>query len=248
MAKGSNAQRSAVGAGDSIPGVNPRHLNAGFTEAIPGMSAAPVPAQERVRKAQRELDKREENRDVHKEFNELSRTMRVVNRGMKGPMKGRAFLGVANGEQWPENVDADDESTWLQCGEFMDVPKDVAFILFGNLWDPRRPDRTDIIRKYGNHPFTPPPDEKVSGMAPMTPQGCPPIHDLVIYEIDSRGRKSGDFRFLYDIHCRDYGKFYERDLTDLADAETAGELDAESGEVRLDPRTSEVKEIIVASA
>lgn len=236
MAKGNAAQGQA---GESIPGLNPKHATAGFTESIPGMAAQPT-AFTRASRTQRQIDSGKDGiRDLHKEYNELSRMMRVVNRGVKGPMKGKGFLGCADGQLWPDQVDADDERTWLQPGEYMDVPKDVAFLMFGNLWDPTRPDRADIIRKYGNHPFERPGDDKVSGMAPMIPTGCPPIHDLVVYEIDSRGQKVGDFRFVYDIYCRDYGKFYERDITDTSEP-------ANDGEVVIDPRSGDVKEIAVA--
>lgn len=249
MAKATQAQGLAPGT--SVPGLNPKHASAGFTEAIPGMSAAPR-ARELARKTQRELDAAGKGfADVHKEYHELSRMMRIVNRAMKGPLKGQPFMGCADSLQWPDDVDSDDERTWLQPGEYMDVPKDVAFVMFGNLWDPSRPDRQDIIRKYGNHPFEPPKDEKVAGQAPMIPTGCPPIPDLVVYEVNARGQRAGEFKFVYDVYCRDYGKFYEKDLTDLTDAREASleELnDGADGRLRVDPRAGEVKEQIVPAS
>lgn len=241
MAQKGNAA-AQIGAGESIPGLNPKHASAGFTETIPGMSAAPR-ARDLAQRKQREYDASGTGfAGVHKEFHELSRVMRVVNRGMKGPMKGQPFLGCADSMLYPDDATGDDRATWLACGEYMDVSKETAFLLFGNLWDPNRPDRYDIIRKYGNHPFERPKDDKIAGQAPMTPADCPPIHDLVVYEINNRGQKIGDYKFVYDIYCRDY-RFHEKDLTDLS--ETVAADDSTLNDV--DPRSGEIKEIITAS-
>ena len=170
----------------------------GFVDNIPGMKArlvAHAEVSKRTRDAQRKSP------DTWKEYNALARTIRVINRAELGPCTGKAYLGCYNGDLWPDESDGNDEGTWLQPGTYMDVPKDVALHLVGNVWDPTLPDKNSVISRYGGPKFKPPPGGAVSGRgAPMEIIGPPDLPDLIVVEINSRGRMAPDFKYVYELY------------------------------------------------
>lgn len=170
----------------------------GFGVAIPGMRTAPVEHIVRS-KTRAEMAK---NPEVWKAYNELSRTIRIVNRAAKGPSKDRPFVAAVNGEVWPDGALGDHPDTWLQPGEYMDVPKDVALHICGNLWDPALPNKADIIGRYGDFEYKEQPNGVAGRMAPMTRSGPPPIPDLGACELDGRSKEKGAYKMMYDLYLK----------------------------------------------
>lgn len=171
----------------------------GFGAKIPGMKTAPV--EHKVRqKTRAEMQK---TPDVWKAYNDLSRTMRIINRAEHGPMKNKAFSVVHNSEIWPDGADREDESTWLQPGEYMDVPKDVALHICGNIWDPRLPDKSDIIHRYGDFEYEPTAWGQGSGRMPKAvPVGPPPIPDIIVCELDGRSQPKSEYKEVYALYTK----------------------------------------------
>lgn len=172
--------------------------DAGFASA----SGAFAPrAHQTVKKAMRENER--EGKVEHKTIATLSATIRVALRGEKGPMAGKPFLGVVNGEQFPDEVDSHDRETWLQPGTYMDVPLEAAYHMFGNVWDPTLPDKRDIINRYGGPQYAPPPGDKVAGRgAPMVIAGLPKIPDILLAEVDRRGNVKGEWKSVFELYTK----------------------------------------------
>ena len=170
-----------------------------FVSSIPGMKTAPV---EHVIRA-KTRENMAKTPEAFKAYNELARSMRIVNRASKGPLAGKAFMAKCNGEAWPDGADNDDEGSWLQPGEYMDVPKDVALYLCGNLWDPKLPDRMDIIHRYGDFQYQGTEWGQGTGrMPPMVRVGFPPLPDLAVSEIDGRHRERGGWKCMVDLYLK----------------------------------------------
>ncbi len=184
--------------------------------AIPGMRTAPV---EHVIRAKTRAEQAK-NPEAWKAYNDLSRNLRIVNRATRGPMAGKSFCARFDGQIWPEAADNEDETTWLQPGEFMDVPKDVAIHICGNIWDPNLPNKMDIIQRYGDWKYRATPDGSVGRMAAMVREGPPPIPDLAVIELDGRSKEKGAWKCIYDLYMK--GEPLVKDLTvseaDLASA------------------------------
>jgi hypothetical protein len=160
--------------------------DAGFDSASPSGTFAPR-AHNVVKQKTREHIA--SSGDPHRTYAELAQTIRVGLRAEKGPLKGKPFLGVVDGEQFPDEVDSRDRATWLQPGSYMDIPKQAAYHLFGNVWDPDLPDRRDVINRYGGPQYAPPPGGTVAGRgAPMVIKDFPKIPDVLLVEVDRRGR------------------------------------------------------------
>jgi hypothetical protein len=170
----------------------------GFGAQIPGMRTAPVEHVVRS-KTRAEMAK---NPEVWKQYNDLSRTIRIVNRAAKGPLEGKPFCAAVNGEMWPEGA-AGDLDSWLQPGEYMDVPKDVALHICGNVWDPALPNRADVISRYGDWQYEEQPLGVAGKVAPMRKVGPPAVPDLVATEVDGRGKEKGDWKAIYDLYLRE---------------------------------------------
>jgi|GEM_PF-3728353 len=171
-----------------------------FVSSIPGMKTAPV---EHVIRA-KTRENMAKTPEAFKLYNELSRSIRIVNRAAKGPMAGKPFMARCNGEAWPEGSDNDDESTWLQPGEYMDVPKDVALHMVGNVWDPKLPDKQDIILRYGDYQYQETPWGTASGRMPkMIRTGPPPLPDLAVTEVNGR-HKTDDlgWKCIVDLYLK----------------------------------------------
>jgi hypothetical protein len=71
----------------------------------------------------------------------------VKNRAENGNVK--VWMGVFNGELFPDGCDPDDKHTWLQAGDSMMLPLDAALHFFGNVFDPRTPEAMEIIERCG---------------------------------------------------------------------------------------------------
>lgn len=174
----------------------------GFGSNSFGMKVAPV---EHIVK-QKTRASMAENPEVWKEYNALSRHIRIVNRGAKGPCKGKAFLGVHDGQLWPDAADPEDPETWLQPGEYMDVPKDVALHLVGNVWDPKLPSRQDIIRRYGDVAYEIAPGGKTDPRnTPMTAIDAAPVPDLIVCEI-SGDKPLSEYKAIFELYQPDWAK------------------------------------------
>lgn len=174
--------------------------------AIPGMKTAPVEHVIRA-KTRAEMAK---NPGVWKTYTELSRNLRIVNRASRGPMAGRAFAARFDGQMWPEGADNDDESTWLQPGEYMDVPKDVALHFCGNIWDSSLPNKLDVIQRYGDWRYKEG-QGGTGGMAKMVREGPPELPDLAVIELDGRSKEKGNWKCIYDIYMK--GEALVKDLS-----------------------------------
>lgn len=171
-----------------------------FVSTIPGMKTAPV---EHVIRA-KTRENMAKTPEAFKLYNELSRSIRIVNRASKGPMAGKPFMAKSNGESWPEGADNDFPETWLQPGEYMDVPKDVALHLVGNVWDPRLPDKQDIILRYGDWDYKGNKWGEGSGRMPaMVRSGLPSLPDLAVTEINGR-HKADDigWKCIFDLYLK----------------------------------------------
>lgn len=181
----------------------------GFGASIPGMRTAPV--EHKIRAATRaQMAKTPE---VWKSYNELSRNLRIVNRAQKGPMKGHPFAIRVDGVIWPEGADPEgypDPDTWLQPGEYMDVPKDVALHICGNVWDKNLPNKMDIVQKYGDWQYEEQ-NQGVGRMAPMVRVGPPDLPDLVVCELDGRSNPKGDWKPIFELYMR--GEKLVKDLS-----------------------------------
>jgi len=126
----------------------------------------------------------------------LSKQMRVTNRAKKGAMKGKPWMWVYGGEAYPEDADRSDppdQSTWLQPGESMVVPREVAIHIFGAIFAPGLPDKLDILSKHGGWEYMPTPSAGLPGrMPPMQIVGPPPrMADLLVQQIDGKGKAVG---------------------------------------------------------
>ena len=170
-----------------------------FVNSIPGMKTAPV---EHVIRA-KTRENMAKTPEAFKLYNDLARSMRIVNRATKGPEAGKPFCCRVNGEMWPEGADNDYPETWLQPGEYMDVPKDVGLHICGNVWDPKMPDKQDIILRYGDFQYQETPWGTASGRMPkMVRAGLPPLPDLAVSEIDGRHREKGGWKCIVDLYLK----------------------------------------------
>jgi hypothetical protein len=177
----------------------PAAASPGFVSTIPGMSVRPV-AHEVRRKTKAEQAK---TPDVWREYNALARTIRIVNRAAKGPLAGKPYIGVYNGELYPDETDGLDQTTWLQPGEYMDVPKEVAFHLVGNVWDASLPDRMNIVNRHGGPRYARPTGGKANpGAAAMQIVGLPALPDLIVAEVNGRGKESGAWIEVFDLYTK----------------------------------------------
>lgn len=170
----------------------------GFGANIPGMKTAPV--EHIVRSKTREAMAK--TPEVWKQYNDLSRTIRIVNRAAKGPLAGKAVIFVFGGEIWPDGAAGDFQDSWLQPGEYMDVPKDVALHICGNLWDPALPSKQDIIGRYGDFQYEEHPNGVAGRMAPMVRTGPPSLPDLAVCEVDGRGREKSGWKMMYELYLK----------------------------------------------
>lgn len=177
----------------AAPG-EPGHV--GFGAKIPGMRTSPVEHVMR-QKGREEMAK---SPDTWKEYNALSRNIIIVNRAEKGPQAGKPFAHSFNSEAWPEGASTYDRSTWLQPGEYMIVPKDVALHICGNLWDQSLPDKMSIIQRYGDWKYDAKEEALVGRMARMVRIGPPPLPDLLACELDGRGKPKGSWKSLYEAY------------------------------------------------
>jgi hypothetical protein len=166
---------------------------------VPGMKTQPV-AHEVLTKTRKNL---KESGHPVKGFKELARYIRIINRAEKGPLAGQPVMFCYSGEPWPEEADGDDEVTWLQPGTYMDVPKEVALHIVGNVWDESLPDKQIIGHRYGGPEYKAPPNDVVSGRVPqMIIQGPPPIPDLIVTEVNSRGKMDANFKYVYELYTK----------------------------------------------
>lgn len=132
----------------------------------------------------------------------LSRNIRIINRAEKGPKAGKPFIGAWDGNTYPDGADADDPSTWLQPGEHMDVPREAALHLCGNLWDGKLPDKRAVIEFYGGYEYAD--AGPVSGrVTTMQIVGPPRMPDLVAMEVNGKGKATGEPRSMWDLYKPD---------------------------------------------
>lgn len=145
--------------------------------------------------------------DVWKQYNDLSRSIRLVNRAQKGPMKDKPFCGVHDGILWPDGADPEDDTTWLQPGEYMDVPKEVAFHMCGNIWDPTLPNKADILKRYGDYEYSEPQGGKTNPQgAPMIAVGPAALPDLLVAEASARGKQQSEWKAIFDLYQPEWAK------------------------------------------
>lgn len=184
---------------DQAPGQPMPPPQGSFVSSIPGMKTAPV---EHVIRA-KTRENMAKTPEAFKAYNELSRSMRIVNRASKGPMAGKPFMVKVNGEAWPEGSDNEEPETWLQPGEYMDVPKDVGLHICGNVWDPKLPDKADIILRYGDYQYEGYQFGTAGGRMPnMVRTGLPPLPDLAVSEINGRHKEIGGWKCIVDLYLR----------------------------------------------
>ena len=53
--------------------------------------------------------------EVWKAYNDLARTIRIVNRAAKGPCAGKPFSAAVNGEAWPDGANGDDDDLFNEA-------------------------------------------------------------------------------------------------------------------------------------
>ncbi len=184
---------------DRAPGQPMPPPQGGFVSSIPGMKTAPV---EHVIRA-KTRENMAKTPEAFKQYNELSRSIRIVNRASKGPCAGQPFMAKCNGEAWPEGADNEYPETWLQPGEYMDVPKDVALHMVGNVWDPTLPSKQDIILRYGDYDYKGNKWGEASGRMPaMVRTGFPPLPDLAVSEVNGRHKEVGGWKCIFDLYLK----------------------------------------------
>lgn len=127
---------------------------------------------------------------------------RITNRAKKGYVK--YFSGAYAGEIYPDGA-TDDKTTWLAPGESITVPLEVALHLCGNFLRDDVVDKDEIVKRYGDWDYEPAPIAGFAGgRAPLNVIG-PPIRfpDLLVVQIDQRGREMGEPVAIYDRYLGD---------------------------------------------
>jgi hypothetical protein len=133
----------------------------------------------------------------------MQKTIKVFNRAEKGALKGKPTFLVFNGQTYPDGIDRDDESTWLQPGEEVLVEKDVILTLFGYIMHKAltAEERSEIIRRFGDWKYEGVRETGNHGQPPTMKIIGPPLHlaDLVLTQIDSRNRPVGQPVAVFDV-------------------------------------------------
>jgi hypothetical protein len=139
----------------------------------------------------------------------IKKNVRVTNRAEKGALKGKPIMLSHAGNLYPEEIVPGDESTYLQPGDSMIVPGEVILHNFYNILHHREkgafaPEhKMEIANKFGGFVANPVPldgahvnarNEGIRIVAP--PQNLP---DLLLQQIDSRGKDSDEEVSVYDI-------------------------------------------------
>lgn len=135
---------------------------------------------------------------LERNYSGVARTVKITNRAERGYVK--AFCGAFDGEAFPEGA-SEDNTTWLQPGESMTVPKDAAIHFCGNVWDPMAADGDDIIRRYGDWQY-----ESILGSGrgvTVRKIGAPmQLPDLLVVQVDQRGRELHEPIAVYDKYTK----------------------------------------------
>lgn len=168
-------------------------------ESAPGVSSADV---------RREVASAAKATNPERVYTGITRSVRVVNRAEKGKRKGKPFYGIVDGEVYPPEAVREDKDTWLQPGEHMDIPREAAIQLCGDCFSENNLliDAPDIIRRYGDFEFKQQnPDGTITGKnIPLIPIGPPKFFpDLVVQQVDSRGRAVGPAIAIYDKYINE---------------------------------------------
>lgn len=128
--------------------------------------------------------------------------VKVINRAELGAMKGRPICLFANSQSFPMEADMDDETTWLQPGESMEVPRGVIVINFGYIFTGLvQEEKTKIIRGFGDYQYLE--ANRDSGSRSLFITGPPlGLPDLVMVQLDSKKKETGPkieiYRMLVD--------------------------------------------------
>ena len=141
---------------------------------------------------------------AERQFERLSSLCKITNRAEKGYVKH--FRTSFDGVIYPDGADEDDNATWLNKGETMTVSLEVALHICGNFLDPKLPDKQDIIARYGGWEYEGIRSEGLSGgPAPVNIIGPPVgLPDLVVIQVDQRGRELGSPFALYDEYTKGF--------------------------------------------
>ena len=159
------------------------HVGVGaFTDDAAGLQNAPVSSA--VRMATRKTS-------PERVYDGMPRMWKITNRGEKGALAGKPWACAYEEGSYPEGATSD-ERTWLQVGEAMVVSRDVMLHICGNVYDPRLPDKQDIIQRYGDWEYDvqPTADGTVAGRVPIMSVIGPPtaMPDLLIEPMDLRAK------------------------------------------------------------
>jgi len=120
----------------------------------------------------------------------MPRTVLVHNRAEKGYVK--VWYGVRDGQMYPDGAVSDDKSTWLQPGEDLYLPTEIALGLFGmfGIDGPEaNKERLRVIIMHGNWQFEGIPFEGSKKNVSMNIIGPPPkLPDLMLSFVDQRNK------------------------------------------------------------
>jgi hypothetical protein len=138
------------------------------------------------------------DQDGERIFRGAPKFWKVTNRAKLGNVK--VWMGAFNGESYPEGVDANDKSTWLQPGQHMMVPLEAGLHFVGNVFDRAAPDALRIIEATGGMQLET--ESATPGRnAPVRPIGGPiGLPDFIVEPIDGRFRRVGEPIAVYEMY------------------------------------------------
>ena len=133
---------------------------------------------------------------------QMTKNIRVINRAEKGHLKGKpVFLSYA-GQFFPEDIDINDESTWIKPGEDFIADKEVIIGNFGYIFEGKsytNEAKEFLAHRFGGWEY----QEDANPSARLASQTVvgPPVAlpDLLFVQQDSRGKDTGETVSLFDL-------------------------------------------------
>ena len=133
-------------------------------------------------------------------LHKMPKTVRVENRAEKGYVK--QWFGVVNGELYPEGARDDDPATWIQPGDTIYLPTEIALTLFGFFGSDGQKsmeERERVIKMFGDWQYEGIPFEGSRRQVSMHKVGPPPnLPDFILSFVDQRMKPLGEPVSLFD--------------------------------------------------
>jgi len=141
-------------------------------------------------------------------YTPLKPNIRITNRAEKGYLKNRPVLLFFDGKPIGDDMDPENEGSWLQPGESIVVSKDVILGLFGNIMFHKNPTalpidaKEDIIKRFGGWVYNGIPEAGLPPNVPVRlhiidyPKNLP---DLILQQLDQKARDVDEAVAIYDV-------------------------------------------------